>query len=177
MHEEPDRRWPCQSRVLEALALIAARGMPFDVYPALKGHLETVLELAAAMPGLTIVVDHLGHPQVAAGRWEPWATLMAGLAAHERVVVKLSGLEPPGPVGTTGRVGVVDAYRPYVEHVLEHFGAARVMWASNWPATGGGAVYTEVLDESVALLAGLDDRDRAEVLAGTARRTYAGGNP
>ena len=98
------------------------------------------------------------------GRWEPWASIMAAAAQHPRCTVKLSGLDPVD--------GSVEVYRPYVDHVLEHFGPDRVMWASNWPATRFGDGYRVMLDDARSFLGGLSDAEVDAVLGANARRVF-----
>jgi L-fuconolactonase len=151
--------------VLDALRVLAERGLVFDVCALAKGHLDNVPGVIEAVPELSLVIDHLGGPIVAGGRWEPWASLMACAAQHDRCMVKLSGFDPVD--------GSTEGYRPYVEHLFEHFGPDRILWASNWPATRLGAGYRELFDDAMRLVPSLDARQRRAVLGGTARRVYA----
>ena len=119
-------------RRLDALRVLAQRGLVYDLVTIVKGHLDNAPVLLDAVPELTVVIDHLGSPHVRGDRWEPWASLMREAAQHPNCVVKFCGLDPLDD-------GTVDAWRRYVDHVFEQFGPQRVMWASNWPATRMGA--------------------------------------
>jgi L-fuconolactonase len=166
LHREPDPAWICAPERIDALRVLAARGLVFDLVTLAKGHLDNAPRIVEAVPELTVVVDHLGSPHVRGGRWEPWASLMRDVAQHDRCHVKFSGLDPLDD-------GRVEAYRPYVDHVFEHFGPARVLWASNWPATRLGGSYRQIVDDSLALLPGLSSTEVDAVLDGNARRVYA----
>jgi L-fuconolactonase len=65
-----------------------------------------------------------------------------------------------------------DGIRRYVDHVLECFGADRVMAASNWPVILLGGSFQEVWRGIEALVSGLSSAERDLVLGGTAERVY-----
>jgi L-fuconolactonase len=164
IHREPDPAWLCHPPVVEALAVLADAGLVYELVALAKGHLDNAPLLLETVPDLDLVIDHLGGPNVRGDRWEPWASIMAMAAQHPRCSVKLSGLDPID--------GSVEPYRRYVDHVLEHFGSERVMWASNWPATRLGEGYRVMLDDAQVFLAGLSPGDRDAVLGANARRIY-----
>jgi L-fuconolactonase len=62
--------------------------------------------------------------------------------------------------------------RRYSDHVLQCFGASRVMAASNWPVVLLGGSYREVWQGTTDLIAGLSESERADILGGTAERIY-----
>jgi hypothetical protein len=79
-------------------------------------------------------------PDIAGGRYEPWAGDIAELAKSPNVVCKFSGLLNCAPPGADQ-----DKLRPYADHVLSSFGTDRVVWASatgrrstSWRATSAG---------------------------------------
>lgn len=90
--------------------------------------LPPVARLADRHPDLAMVLDHCGKPDIRGGRFKPWAADIKALAAHANVAGKMSGLLNQAPPAASAAT-----YRPFVEHVLEVFGAERTMWASDWP--------------------------------------------
>ena len=62
--------------------------------------------------------------------------------------------------------------RPLVHHLVEHFGARRVMWGSNFPVDSLMATYDHGAGAMLASLDGIDDAARTEVMGGTARPVY-----
>jgi L-fuconolactonase len=164
IHREPDPGWLSAPPRLDALRLLAERGLAYELLALVKGHLENALTIAERVPGLTLVLDHLAGPYVRGKRWQPWADTVAELGQHSRCVVKYSGLDPID--------GSVERYRPYVEHLFEHFGPARMLWASNWPASRLGGAYELLVADSQRLLPELTPAQRDDVFEGAARRTY-----
>src|SRR5690606_11805345 len=94
IHREPDPAWLQTEPVIDALRVLASRGLVYELVALAKGHLDNAPKLIEAVPALDLVIDHLGGPNVRKQRWEPWATLMARAAEHSRCTVKMSGLDP-----------------------------------------------------------------------------------
>ena len=79
--------------MLESLALLAERGLTFDLSAFSSRHLSHVPAIAARAPCLDVVICHFGMPRVDQGEWEPWASTFARAAEHARCCVKISGLD------------------------------------------------------------------------------------
>jgi L-fuconolactonase len=165
---EPDPRWLLQDTVIESLKRLAAAGLAFDAIPINSAQFDSVLELAEQLPALKIVINHLGRPPIPEEGWEPWATQIARAAEHRNVSIKLSvGLD----IISRWRWST-PAIRPFSDHVLDLFGPARVMAASNWPVILLGASYEECWRGIEALADSLSPADRRAVLGETATRVY-----
>lgn len=168
---EPDPDWIVRPVVLEGLRLLAARSLTFDLVAILPRHLEHVPTIAAAMPDLRVIIDHLGKPPIAAREWDPWASLIARAAEAPNVFAKLSGLDTAAQAGW-----VADDLSRYVDHALVAFGAERLMWGSDWPVSILGGGYAHVWQEMNRLFARFSPLERDQVLGGTATRVYRLGN-
>lgn len=167
VHDDPRADFLSLPEVRRSLALLAQHCVPFDVPDAWPRHLEATVELAAALPTLRIVLDHLGKPPRGDREGFPaWRAGIAALARHPNAVAKVSGLQLPGqPLTAT-------ALRPAWETALEHFGPHRLMYGGDWPMTvphGGYQPTWRVLRE---LIAELSHAERARVLHGTAAAVY-----
>ena len=165
---DPDPDWLVRPGVSESFSLLAARGYTWDATATIPRHLEHVSTVAERVPNLKQVIDHLGKPAATEGRWEPWASLMRRASEHPNVYVKLSGFLN----AATLQNATIEQFRPYVDHVLDCFGAQRVMIASNWPVSNLGADFATTWSQSLALIAQLNESDRSEVLGRTAIRFY-----
>ena len=167
VHDEPDPAWLDRADVQRGLAAVAEAGLPYDLL-LFPPHLPAAVRVAAALPQLTLVLDHGAKPPIAAGGWEPWSSDLAALAAHEQVHAKLSGLVTEAPWDRWREAGI----GRYAARLLELFGPERLMVGSDWPVCTLAASYAEVLALAQGALGGLDERERAAVLAGTATRVY-----
>jgi L-fuconolactonase len=163
--------WLREPAVLDLFRDIADRGLAWDVVPITAAQVANVRALAEAVPGLRVVIDHLGRPPIDTHGWEPWAGNMAELAALPNVFVKVSiGIN----VLTAWDEWDAAAVEPFIAEAVRLFGPARLMLASNWPVVLLRTDYaTAWRDLSAATLALLDsDDDRGWVLGGTAAYVY-----
>lgn len=167
-HDEPDPDWLVRPEVVESLRLLAPRGLTFDVVAVNERDLAHVAALAAELPGLTLVVDHLGAPPIASGGLHPWADALARAAAHPNVVAKVSGL------GTlAGRADwTAEQLRPYIEHALESFTADRLMFGGDWPVSELAGGYRRVWDAIAACTEGWTPHQRERLYRATAEEVY-----
>ncbi|MGA5899103.1 amidohydrolase family protein [Streptomyces venetus] len=161
---EPDPEWLLRPDVLRGLAAVADAGLVYDLV-VLPHQLPACARAAAALPGLTFVLDHLGKPPVAAGTLEPWASNLRALAALPNTVAKLSGLVTEADLASWTPADL----RPYAEVALEAFGPDRLMYGSDWPVCTLGVAYGGTLDLTRELTS---PREHEQILTATATRVY-----
>jgi len=168
IHTEPDPDWVVRPAVIEGLRAVARAGLTFDVVSVELRHLEHVPTLARALPGLTLVIDHLSKPPIASGNLSAWAERLRAAAAFPNVHAKVSGLDTAAgsPDWTP------DDLRPAFEIALEAFGADRLMYGGDWPISKLGGGYTRQVTAFEKLLAPLSAAEQAEIRGGTALRAY-----
>ena len=158
--------WILQPAIRPALDAMAAHGLVFDALVK-PPHLPHMLALCERHPRLQVVIDHGAKPDIADGKWQPWANELHRLARETMAVCKLSGLlTEAGPHPRRG------AAQRWAEHLLESFGAQRVLWGSDWPVLELAARYRDWWDDTQAVLAPLSDADRHAVLGANAQRLY-----
>jgi L-fuconolactonase len=166
VHDDPRDDFLVLPSVRRSLRLFAERGIPFDVPDAWPRHLAATADLAAALEGLRIVVDHLGKPPYGGADWERWRRTLGEVAAQPNTTAKVSGLQVPGRPFTVAEV------RPAWEVALELFGPERLMWGSDWPLTVLVGGYGHAWEVMSSLIAELTLDERALVLSDTATSVY-----
>ena len=166
VQSEPDPDWLRRPDVIRGLGQIAEAGLCYDLL-VLPHQLAAACFAAAAVPGLTFVLDHAGKPPIAGNALEPWATAVATLAALPNTMCKLSGLVteavPDAPAA---------AFVPFADVILSAFGADRIMFGSDWPVCLLTSDYASVIELARSLVTGLCAGERAAVFASTAARVY-----
>jgi L-fuconolactonase len=160
--------WLADPRSRAGLATLRDEGVVTDIlvkWPSLKA----ATALVAGCPGLRAVLNHCGRPDTMTGQLEPWASDLRAFARATDAAVKCSGL-----VERAGIEWTKDDLKPYVATVIEAFGPARVMFATNWPVLevngtyeGWAATFGAICDDL-----GIGAADRQMMLEGTARRVY-----
>ncbi|WP_405866136.1 amidohydrolase family protein [Streptomyces sp. NBC_01515] len=164
---EPDPNWLLRPDVRRGLTAVADAGLVYDLL-VLPHQFPAAVEVAAALPQLTLVLDHLGKPPIASGQLEPWATSVRSLAALPNTYCKLSGLVTEADWKTWS----TEDLHPYADTALDAFGPGRLMFGSDWPVCTLAATYGQVADAAGELTDDLSAAERAEVLEGTAIRVY-----
>jgi predicted TIM-barrel fold metal-dependent hydrolase len=167
------------------VARLGERGLTYDTW---HYHYQNrdFLELACAVPGTTMVLDHFGTP-LGVGPYESqreeifeqWKTDIADIARCENVVAKIGGLAmPDNGFGwhTAERPPTsdefVEAQGRYYRHTIEQFGPDRCMFESNFPVDRLSLSYRTVWNAFKKLVADFSADERDAMLRGTASRTY-----
>ncbi|MFI2566435.1 amidohydrolase family protein [Paenarthrobacter sp. NPDC018779] len=167
VHDDPRDDFLDLPSVRESLGLVAGRGLAFDVPNAFPRHLGATVRLAQELPGLTVVLDHLGKPPLGdPDAMELWRTEFSALGSTGNAVAKLSGLHLPGVEYSA------DSLRSLFGFALDSFGPDRLMLGSDWPVSTLGAPYGRTLDVLLELVSTLSLHEQAAILEKTAIRAY-----
>ncbi len=167
VQDEPDDQWMLRPDVNRGIAEIVKRGLAYDllVFPR---HLPFVPAFLEQHPQGRFVIDHLAKPPIKSGDIASWAEDMARIAAYPNVYGKLSGMVTEADTEHWSP----DDLRPYVQTMLELFGAQRLMFGSDWPVCRLAAEYVEVKDALLTALSPIESDDLAAILGGTATEFY-----
>ncbi len=146
-------------------AQLADHGLSFDLqlYPE---QMQQAAAFLADHPDVPVVIDHLGAPyDPSTAGMALWSDGMRALAQLPHVTVKLSGYAMFFRAVLEGPAGRV------TQEILEHFGAERVMFGSNFPVDRLHLGYGRILD-FVSGQVGSNPTDQEQVFSGTATRFY-----
>lgn len=180
----------CDPRIGEALGspafregarVLAALDLSLDVW-CLHSQLGDLGALADAAPELTIVLDHVGTPDVRSGGAAEvrtqWARQIAELARRSNVRIKLGGLgmDITGPIpaetGPATSAELAALWRPWVETCIEAFGAERCMFESNFPPDKAAGSYGAIWNAFKIITRGGSEAEKDRLFRGTAADTY-----
>lgn len=103
--------------------------------------LSAAAKLAADVPELRIVINHLGGSGDPAALKPGWKESIIDIAKQPNVFMKVSALveQVKGTPGTAPRD--TDYYLPILDHLWQSFGPDRLIYGSNWPVSDRGAPY------------------------------------
>jgi L-fuconolactonase len=161
---DPD--WMLRDQLTPVFEQLIASNLRFDALLR-PPHLQNLRRLLDRHPKLPCVIDHAAKPDIASASWQPWADDMAALAAGTNCYCKLSGLLTEAGARTDD-----DALRPYVEHLLQCFGAQRLMWGSDWPVLTLASHYGDWIQQSERLLRHLGAVEQEAIFGATAKAFY-----
>ncbi len=166
-----DPKWVKHANLNWAFEALVDLDLRFDalLHPQ---HILPLMRRLLRHPDLKVVVDHAAKPQIEDANFAPWSADIARLAAETSSLVKLSGL-----VTEAGKNWTESDLRPYASHVLDCFGASRVMFGSDWPVCLRACSYDRWFDAASSLTGALSDADCAAVFGGNAVRFYGLNEP
>lgn len=137
-----DVDWMLRPQLAPAFEALIASDLCFDAL-VLPKHLSNLLTLLKRYPDMRVVVDHGAKPQIAENRLEEahfedggfanggfdeWASGMSRIANETSAFCKLSGLVTEASADWNS-----EDLEPYINHLINSFGAKRLIWGSDWP--------------------------------------------
>ena len=121
----------------------------------------TVLE---RFPRVRVILDHMARPMIADGPPYAAAATLFSLARYGNLYLKLTTHNV-----RESRAGKATA-ESFFARVAKEFGASRIAWGSNFPASEGS--LPGLLTEARSALAALPNRDREWIFFRTAQSLY-----
>ena len=149
-------------------AALGARGLSYELN-ASPGKLLNGRAVAAANPGVAVILGHAGFPvQRDDDYFQQWKSEISQLAEVEHVAAKVSGF------GMADNRWTIGSIRPWVLHMIEAFGPSRIMFGTNWPVDILYATYLEQVDayRSIIAEAGFSRDEQEDMLYRNAERFY-----
>jgi predicted TIM-barrel fold metal-dependent hydrolase len=150
-------------RTFPAWELCAELNIPMCIQTGPVG-LPQVTMLAKRFTGVSIILDHLGRPDVLDGAPYANASSLFELAPLPNIYLKLT----PRIFGDVKK-GKADA-ASFFGKVRDAFGADRMAWGSNFPTSPG--TLAEIKAEAEAGLSSLPAEDREWIFGKTAQKLY-----
>ena len=147
----------------KAWEMLAELGLPMCIQTGPIG-LPQVAMLARKFPGVNIILDHLGRPDVLDGPPYANAASLFEIADIPNIFMKLT----PRIFGDVKKDKA--SAETFFPRVVEAFGAQRMAWGSNFPTSPG--TLAEILAAAKAGLASLSADDQAWIFGKTAQRLY-----
>ena len=143
--------------------LMADLGLELDINGAPSLHQHSA-KLAADIPALRIVINHVGIAGDAAHLTDEWRVGMKALGAQKNVFCKVSALTEQTEQSNKAHGSAprdTAYYLPILDHCWNCFGADRLVYGSNWPVCEKGGSYADQF-KIVSEYFGAKGRDAAE---------------
>jgi L-fuconolactonase len=161
-----DVNWMLRAELAPAFETLQTLDLSFDAL-VMPRHLENLLVLLQRYPELRCVINHGAKPDIGNDTWQPWAEQMSAIARETGAHCKLSGL-----LTEAGDDASAASLQPYMAHLLRVFGAARLMWGSDWPVLNLAGDYQSWIDMAREFLRDAAPAHEAEIMAGNATNFY-----
>lgn len=165
---ESDPIWILRPKVLETLALVEKAGLSLDYVAVNADHIKNVPILAEKFPHLPIIIDHFAKPDIKNKVLEPWASLMADAAKFPNVYAKLSGLN----TASNMQSWTFEDWQPYVNFIVQKYGAERVMMGGDWPVATLAGDYVKVWKAQLEVISKFSAKEQEWMRYKSAKKFY-----
>ena len=165
--DKPDPNWFLREDVIKNIHRIAEYGLTFDILTK-PPQLAAAVEMVKQSPQNTFVLDHISKPYIAKSEMQPLADKISEIALHENVFVKVSGLFTEANWHNWNH----QTFAPYLDHILNTFTPARMMFGSDWPVCLLAATYTDTINLMEEFVKEFSVSEQELFWANTAKRAY-----
>ena len=167
IQEIPDPDWVLRSDIGTALNEAVELEIAFDALVK-PNHLPNLTRFMKRYPDLGVVINHGAKPDIRSGDVAAWKRDMRIIGAESQAYCKLSGLLTEASANAG-----YDDIRPYMDFLLETFGADRLMWGSDWPVLTLVSDYPSWIKMSHEFLSCVKRDEREKIFAHNACHFYA----
>lgn len=164
---EADHNFMLRPDFLNGIAALEKYNFTYDIL-IFPHQLGAALELARRFPNQKFVIDHIAKPYLKDGFYDGWATLMKAIGEHKNVYCKLSGMTTEADYNNW----TPEQIEPYMQLVLETFGANRILFGSDWPVCLVAGNYTKTKELVTNFIAKLSSEEQAAIMGGNAMQFY-----
>jgi L-fuconolactonase len=142
-------------------------GLAYDIL-IVEHQLPEAIRFVDRHPQQVFVLDHIAKPKIAAGELEPWSTQIRELSKRSNVCCKISGMVTEDSWSNWSLASL----RPYLDTVVDAFGAHRLLAGSDWPVCLVAADYKQWWQLLRGYFASFSADERGDIFGATAARIY-----
>ncbi|MDO6736329.1 amidohydrolase [Wenyingzhuangia sp. 2_MG-2023] len=164
---ESDPNFLLRPDFLNGIAKLEQYNFTYDIL-VFPHQLGSVLEFVKKFPNIKFVIDHIAKPYIKDGFYDGWALLMKEIASYSNVYCKLSGMITEADYKTWSYHELV----PYMQLVLNVFGADRILFGSDWPVCLVAGNYEKVRKITTDFIAPLTIDEQESIMGSNAVKFY-----
>ncbi|MCY4461323.1 MAG: amidohydrolase family protein [Albidovulum sp.] len=168
IHDRADLDFADSAPHLRGVSCLESRGLTYDLLLR-TAHIEAAIRLVDKLPHQRFVVDHIAKPKMDGIDRDEWETGIRSIAERPNVFCKLSGLVTEANWSNWKP----ESFGPYLDTVLEAFGAGRLMVGSDWPVCTLATSYAGAIGLVAEWSRKLSDDERADVMGKNCARFYS----
>ena len=167
VQDEPDAQFVLREDFMRGIGKLKAYGLVYDIL-IFPHQLPASIELVRRFPDQVFVLNHIAKPCIKDKQISPWDSDIKKLASFENVSCKLSGMVTEADWHNWA----AEDFRPYMEVVLEAFGAERLTIGSDWPVCTLAGQYGSVVNIAADFIAQLSDNEQKAIWERNPERIY-----
>jgi len=168
IHDRADVDFADSPSHLRGVSILNKYGFTYDLLLRTV-HLPAALRLVHKIQNQPFVVDHIAKPAMDGSDWEPWKSGIEKISKYPNVMCKLSGLVTEGD----WKNWQASDFVPYLDTVLEAFGADRLMIGSDWPVCTIATDYHSTMNIVTQWAKQLTSEEQSLIMGGTCTQFYS----
>ena len=164
---ETDRQLMLKPAFTNGISLLEKFNFTYDllIFP---DQIKYAVQLAAKYPNQKFVINHIAKPNIKDQQIVDWANGMRALADHKNVYCKISGMVTEANWKGWNK----SDFTPYLDIVINSFGADRIMFGSDWPVCLLSASYDQTLEIMMDYFSSFTINENAKFFALNAIKFY-----
>jgi len=167
VQDESDDNFVLRDDFTRGIGKLKAYGLVYDIL-IFPHQLEAAIELVKRFPEQVFILDHIAKPYIKDKKMSPWDSDIKKLASFKNVSCKISGMVTEADWHNWN----VEDFKPYMEVVLEAFGAKRLTIGSDWPVCTLAGEYGSVVSIAADFIAQLSDNEQKAIWEENPKRIY-----
>ncbi|GGA74151.1 amidohydrolase [Flavobacterium palustre] len=164
---EADHNFMLRPDFLNGITALEKHNFTYDIL-IFPHQLGAALELVKRFPNQKFVIDHIAKPYIKDEFYDGWASLMKAISEYPNVYCKLSGMTTEADYNNW----TPEQIEPYMQLVLEAFGANRILFGSDWPVCLVAGNYTKTKELVTNFIAKLNSEEQTAIMGGNAVQFY-----
>ncbi|HCO96938.1 MAG TPA: amidohydrolase [Phycisphaerales bacterium] len=167
VQDEPDEKFVLREDFMRGIGKLKAYDLVYDIL-VFPHQLPAAIKLVKRFPDQVFILDHIAKPYIKDKQMSPWESDIRKLASFENISCKLSGMVTEADWHNW----TAEDFRPYMEVVLEAFGAERLTIGSDWPVCTLAGQYGSVISIAADFIAQLSDNEQKAIWERNPERIY-----
>jgi L-fuconolactonase len=164
---EKDENYILRADFNAGIEAMQGSGLVYDIL-IYERQLAQTIDFVDEYPNQVFVLDHVAKPLIGQGVMEPWSENLHELALRRNVWCKVSGMVTEADWATW----TPEALRPYLDTVVDAFGADRLMAGSDWPVCLVATEYARWFEVLREYFADFSEGEKEGIFGGTAVDVY-----
>ncbi len=167
LQKEKDRAFMLQEKFAKGIQKLQRFNFTYDILIH-HDQLPFIPQFVQQFPEQKFVIDHVAKPDIKKGDIKNWQKQMQEVAQHQNVWCKVSGMITEAD----WKEWKPEHLTPYLDTVWEAFGAARLMFGSDWPVLNVAGSYNQWTNLCKAYTAQFSEDEQARFWGKTATLFY-----
>jgi L-fuconolactonase len=164
---EPDNNFILGRDFNRGVSELRKFGLVYDIL-IFEKHLKPSIRFVDQHPNQIFVIDHVAKPRIKDRIVSPWREQMKEIAKRPNVYCKISGMVTEADWKNWTEADL----KPYLDTVIEAFGATRLLFGSDWPVMLVACPYQRWVDVVSRAISAWSASEKDRFWGGTAIEAY-----